>query len=250
MRKQWEKIVIALALIGGAAAAVSAAPPSGPKFSEDNALYHFEYGYPAAAQAIPKLKAWLDADRAKQRTQLISDAREGRDAAKEGDYDYNPFDVSVQWSVVSNLPGWLSLSGSGYAFTGGAHGNSWSAGLVWDKAAGQSRAATDLFVSKAAFNAALRQPFCDALDKERSARREQPVNRNSGDVFDECIAPAEGTVLLGSADKAHFTRIGIILDPYAAGPYVEGSYEVTLPVTAAVLRAVKPEYRAAFALGR
>jgi hypothetical protein len=29
---------------------------------------------------------------------------------------------------------------------------------------------------------------------------------------------------------------------------VEGAYEVTLPVTAAVLEAVKPEFRAAFGL--
>jgi len=57
-------------------------------------------------------------------------------------------------------------------------------------------------------------------------------------------------VILGSADKQHFTRIGVLIDPYAAGPYAEGGYEVTLPVTPAVLRAVKPEYRALFAHGR
>lgn len=69
-------------------------------------------------------------------------------------------------------------------------------------------------------------------------------------MFDACIDPVDSTVILGSADKQHFTRIGVLVDPYEAGPYVEGNYEVTVPVTAAVLKAVKPEYRAAFALGR
>ncbi|MEO0056797.1 MAG: hypothetical protein RIT17_233, partial [Pseudomonadota bacterium] len=34
------------------------------------------------------------------------------------------------------------------------------------------------------------------------------------------------------------------------GSYAEGPYEVTLPVTQAVLAAVKPEYKAAFALAK
>ena len=47
-----------------------------------------------------------------------------------------------------------------------------------------------------------------------------------------------------------FDRIGFLIGPYAAGPYAEGSYDVTLPVTPAVIAAVKPEFRTAFAAGR
>jgi hypothetical protein len=57
-------------------------------------------------------------------------------------------------------------------------------------------------------------------------------------------------VLLGSSNKRRFNRIGLIASPYVAGSYAEGQYEVTLPVTPKVLAAVKPEYKAAFALGR
>ena len=59
------------------------------------------------------------------------------------------------------------------------------------------------------------------------------------------VAPAAGT-----AGKMAFDRIGFLIGPYAAGPYAEGSYDVTLPVTPAVIAAVKPEFRAAFAAGR
>jgi hypothetical protein len=151
---------------------------------------------------------------------------------------------------VTELPGWLSLSGTVYEFTGGAHGNHGTSALLWDKAAGRRREPSALFTSKAAFDAALREPFCAALDQERKRRRDQPVDRAGDNPFDECLDPSSLTVLLGSADKRHFTRIGVIADPYAAGPYAEGSYEVTLQVTPALLKALRPEYRAAFALGR
>jgi hypothetical protein len=64
--------------------------------------------------------------------------------------------------------------------------------------------------------------------------------------FEECIDPAEQTVILGSSNGKAFDRIGVLVSPYAAGPYAEGSYEVTVPVTAKALAAIKPEFRNSF----
>ena len=47
-----------------------------------------------------------------------------------------------------------------------------------------------------------------------------------------------------------FDRVGFLIDPYTAGPYAEGTYEVTLPVTRAILAAVKPEYAESFTATR
>jgi hypothetical protein len=66
-------------------------------------------------------------------------------------------------------------------------------------------------------------------------------------MFSECPPLDELVILLGSSDRQAINRIGLIAPPYVAGPYAEGSYEVTLPVTRAVLQAVKPRYRDAFA---
>jgi hypothetical protein len=88
------------------------------------------------------------------------------------------------------------------------------------------------------------------LDRERAKKRGEPVKPGSTDEFDKCIDPVENTVILGSSNRQAFDRIGVLVGPYAAGPYAEGDYEVTLPVTAAVLAAVKPEYRNAFAVKR
>lgn len=220
------------------------------KVEERTAAFEFDYAYPAAAAAIPELVIELEADMAKQRRELAASAREGQAAAKENGFTYNPYAHSVNWSVVTDLPGWLSLSGAAYSYTGGAHPNHWSQALLWDKAAGKSRTATDLFQSRAALAEAIRTPFCAALNRERAARRGAPIRPDSSDPFDECIDPTASTVILGSANGQTFDRIGILVAPYEAGPYVEGDYEVTLPVTRAVLAAVKPQYRSVFALGR
>lgn len=65
-----------------------------------------------------------------------------------------------------------------------------------------------------------------------------------------CPPVKDLTILLGSTNGRAIDRIGLLADPYVAGSYAEGSYEVTLPVTRAIAGAVKPAYRAAFALGR
>lgn len=228
----------------------TAAPATARTVKEDTGLYLFDYAYPAQAAAIPGLRQVLDDDLADQRSRLANDAREGRAAAKEGGFDYRPYATGVEWQVVAETPGWLSLSAKVYSDTGGAHPNHGYDALLWDKAAGQQRAVLDLFVSKQAFTQALSARFCDLLDRERARRRGQPVDRSSGDDFDACIDPADQTVILGSSNGQVFDRIGVLVGPYAAGPYAEGDYEVTLPVTRAILAAVKPDYRSAFATGR
>ena len=220
------------------------------KIEENGKLFSFSYTYPAQAAAIPALKAELDREKDESRAQLVEEAKAGRDMAQDEGFGFTPYERSVDWSVVAELPGWLSLLGDSYEFAGGAHGNSGSTALLWDKASGKRRDPLSLFVSKEAFNAALRGAYCQALNKERAKRREEPVNANSGNRFDDCVKPSDVTILLGSADKVHFTRVGLIADAYVAGSYFEGSYEITLPVTPNLIRAVKPEYRSAFAVGR
>ncbi|RVU07628.1 DUF3298/DUF4163 domain-containing protein [Novosphingobium umbonatum] len=220
------------------------------KVHEETKLYAFDYSYPAAAEAIPALKSWLEADMAKQKADLAQSAKEGAADAKQSGFDYRPYASGMDWKVVADLPQWLSLSASVYSDTGGAHPNHGTTALLWDKAAGQQRKVVDLFTSPAAFTKVLQPAFCDALDAQRAKRRGAKVNRNSGDEFDACLDPASVTVILGSAKKQGFDRIGFLIDPYAAGPYAEGDYEVTLPVTDKVPAAVKPQFRAAFATGK
>lgn len=238
-----------------ASAAPSAAPSTAPtpagqdrKVKEANDRYEFEYNYPAAADAIPRLKAELDADLAEQRARLVADAGEAAADAKTNGYPYHPHSRMLDWKVVTDLPNWLSLSTIVSTYTGGAHPNYVYDAILWDKAAGQRREALDLFTGKKALASAIGQEFCAALDRQREKKRGEPIKR--GEMFTECLDPADYTVILGSAGKQGFDRIGVLVPPYEAGPYVEGGYEVTVPVTPKVLALVKPEYKGSFVLGR
>jgi Deacetylase PdaC len=239
--------VLALLVTAAAPAPKLGSKPKPGRVDARTADYVFSYRWPAQVEALPALRAHLAADQAeRKRTLAVVAAGARRDAAADPDLRFVPYTLQVEWQVVADLPGWLSLSQRNSHFEGGAHPNSGFDSRLWDRKAGRARAPSDLFVSKSALDAAMRGPFCDALDRERAERRRAPVNRASGDDFDACIAPSEQTLILGSTDRKHFNRIGLLVAPYAAGPYFEGSYDITVPVTPAVLQAVKPEFRAAF----
>lgn len=221
-----------------APAALHAAEPSG-----------FGYTYPAAAARIAPLRAWLDADRKTLNARFLADVRNAKREAKKDGFPYREWDFQKEWSVVTETPRFLSLSGSLYTFTGGAHGGTASFALLWDKAARRRMAPTAVFASPAAIQSALGAAFCDRLDVERAKRRGEPVKRGS-ETFSNCPKVSEATLILGSTDRRAIDRVGLLVDQYVAGPYAEGMYEVTLPVTPQLLAAVKPDYRAAFAVGR
>ena len=232
-----------------AAAALVAAPPA-ISVKRETPLYEFEYSYPPAAAAIPGLRARLEADRAQRLAKLTADARNGQAEAKKGGFPFHRYSWSQTWQVVASPPGWLSLSAAYWNYTGGAHGMSWSGAMLWDRKANLPRNPLDLFTSKAALAQAIRAPFCAALNRARIAKRGGTIKPGSTEMFEECIDPLKQTVLLGSKSKLAFDRIGILIAPYEAGPFAEGGYEVTLPMTPAVLAAVRPGFRRSFAVGR
>jgi len=227
-------------------AAISAGAAAGRNVEQETDSYFFSYSYPAEAASIPALKAWFDTERKRTKTQLLKDVKEAEADAKAGDYEYRAYSLGNAWKRVADTPRFLSLSREITTYMGGAHGNQGFGSLLWDKKDGRRLEVLDIFASKAAFTAAISKPFCNGLNRQRAKKRGVKYNKSSIDEFDKCIDPAASTVILGSSDKKRFDKIGILIAPYEAGPYAEGSYEVTLPVTAAVLKAVKPQYRDAF----
>lgn len=232
------------------ASAPSSAPAEARKVEIDNDLMDFEYSYPAQAAAIPALKAMLDSDLAEQQENTRKGTLSERESAKEGGYEARTYAHSTDWKVVTEIPGWLSLSADRYEFTGGAHGNPWFDAMLWDKGANVKRLPIALFTSKAALRDAIQPSVCAQVDKQRAEKRGEPVVRGDDGLFSDCIDPVESTIILGSSDKQHFDRVGVLIGPYTAGPYAEGGYEATVPVNAKVLAAVKPEYRKFFAVKR
>lgn len=231
----------------GAATAAKASNGSAREVTVDSDLMQFHFAYPAEAGAIPALRTTLDSQLERHRSELEAQAREMKaDAAQDG-YPYHAHAFDKSWQVVAQTPRWLSLSADIYTFSGGAHGMSNFDALLWDKQANEARETASLFTSADALRGAIRQPFCARLDAERAKRRGGPVKR-SGEWPNDCIDPLESTVILGSSNGRTFDRIGVLIPPYEAGAYAEGSYEVTLPVTQRVMDAIKPAYRHAFSI--
>lgn len=254
------------------APSASETPGGARAVTEETDDYLFEYSYPEQVGRIPELAALLDRRMEERRAELArTSARARRDARSDG-FPYNKHSYSAEWKVVAAVPGWLSLSNAFNTYTGGAHGNYGLESLVWNREQARAMPAIELFTSPAALEEALGDRFCDALDNQRAARREDWVRPEDRDdayrdgegegegagegegegkpargLFDNCPAIGELTVVVGSSSGRAFNRLTLYAGPYVAGPYVEGAYEVDLPVDRAVRQAVRPEYRGSFA---
>ena len=140
----------------------------------------------------------------------------------------------------------LSLAREHWAFTGGAHGNGATTGILWDRRLNKEISFDSLFVSPAGLTQ-LRTPYCRALDAERRKRRGPDYEEGTITEFDTC--PKFSDLALIAADSGHegrFDQIHLTAAPYLAGSYAEGEYDIVLPVTRHLIASMKPEYRASF----
>ncbi len=225
----------------------SDAPPAATAFSaeEDTDLYGFKYDWPAEAAAIPQLVARFTKDMEKAKAELISGAKEDREERGRRGYDYHPHETQVSYETAGQSDRLLSLESSVYGFTGGAHGSSGSGSLLWDRKLARELTVSDLLQPGTSWTGAIRQPFCTLLNREREKRRGEPVQPD--DLFGDCPKYHDVTVLLSDEDSnGRFDHIHVIADQYVAGPYAEGPYEILLPITAAMIERLKPEYRPSF----
>jgi len=215
--------------------------------AEETDDFLFEYSYPAEAGKIAELATVLDIQLEQRREELAAEAAAARREARRDGFPYNKHSYGAEWKVVSEVPGWLSLSSAIATYSGGAHGNSTIESLVWDKEGEQARDAKRLFTSPAARDDAFGDRFSEGRDPRRAERRGAPLEEEeAGDTFTKCPGIDELVILLGSSNGRTFNRLTVYAGPYVAGPYAEGAYEVDLNVDRAILAAVKPEYREAF----
>ena len=242
-----------LATATATASTATAAATGGPVAFVDNsrkgtAVREFAYSWPAEISAVPALTQRFTAERdkllAEQKTEweqsLVEFAADDCGGCVNRSFE-------KAWAVVTDTPRFLSLSAKFYVYSGGAHGNTAYDALLWDR---EAKAALDpkaLFRSEAALQEALGEAWCKDLKAERMKRLGE--NYSEDGIF-TCPPIADLTLLPGSSNKQSFDRIGLLAAPYVAGSYVEGTYEVALPVSPKVLAAVKPEYTAAFALAK
>lgn len=214
--------------------------------SSKDDLLAFDYRWSAEAAAIPALDRRFRADAAKAKREALSTARANAEvrrhfnsAAPGGDF------FSRSWESAGQTPRLLSLEAETAAHTGGAHPNSGTSALLWDRRLAREISLDALLQRPGWWSGAIRQPFCTLLDRERTARRGEPVRR--GEWPNQCPELKELTVTLeDKGGDRRFDHLRVTADPYVAGAYAEGNYVISLPITARMIARLKPEYRSSF----
>ena len=224
---------------GAADAAAKGAPAS--KVSESNDLVEFVYAYPVEAAQIPELAKTLDGDRATKREALIAAAQRDKAAAEKGKYPYRAHIYRQIWQRVTSTPRFLSLSAGVETYTGGAHGMQTFDTLIWDRNRRKQLKPLDLFTSGEAFDTAIKDNFCGGIKRAKAAKG-IAADEAPDSPFGKCPPASAQTLWLGSSDGRYLDRMTIAIAPYEIGPYAEGSYKINVPVTGALVKAVKAEF--------
>lgn len=224
----------------------AAAPaPKAFVFDEKNELIEFHFGWSAEAAAVPQLVARFQGQLDKRQAELVAGAREDKAMRDKEGYDFNGHMSSTDYKTVGQSDRLLSLEADVGSYTGGAHGNYGTAGLIWDRAAAKEIKFADLFTEAANMDRLLTGDWCNALNKERQERRGEPIGTD--DMFDQCPNLREIAIIPADKDRnGKFERLMLVADPYVAGPYVEGSYEIELGVPLELSAVLKRDYRPSF----
>ena len=204
----------------------------------------FHYSYPAAAAAIPALAERLRADEEKILKEAVTSAAEDQRSARGTDRPFHSHYLSKSWEATGQSDRLLALVAEIGAFTGGAHGNSGFATLLWDRSAGREIQLGELFGRAEALQAATRRDFCRALETERLRRRR---GESLEGQFSEC--PAMSALAISPLDTdrdGRFDHVRFHAAPYVAGPWAEGSYVTDVPVSSALIEEITLPYRSSF----
>lgn len=230
---------LAIALLPATAA--SAKPV---KTERVNNALEFSYEWPAKVQTIKGLRAYLKADLEKSFRQASADAADDQKAAHTNSYPFRQHSYSMSWDSEGESTRLISLEGDLAWDSNGAHPNTSTKALLWDRQPDRQVAIADLFSKPSAFPGQTRAAYCKALDAERARRREG--EKLEGE-FAQCPPYKDLAIML--VDRNHdkrFDHILFVAPPYVAGPYVEGEYEISLPVSPGLVAAMKPDFRGSF----
>lgn len=210
-----------------------------------NDLADFEYSWSAEAAAVPQLVERFRAEMEKTKADLIDGAEEDRANRQKEGFEFNPFSSTTAYTTAGQSGRLLSLTVESWEYTGGAHGNGGTSGLLWDRTAKKEIQPGDLFAAPANRDRLLTQRWCDGLNKAREEKRGEPVG--GAGMFDDCPALDDIAIIPTDKDKnGRFDTLALVASPYVAGPYVEGSYEIALAATPDLLAGLRVEYRPSF----
>ncbi len=176
------------------------------------------------------LHARIYAEDVRKLRQFMEGAQADRTEAG-GDEGLPPFEKTVTFDTALETSKLFSLRRVDFDFSGGAHPNTVSTGLLWDKALKRLIGPADLF-RKGADLSVLDQALCSAVNAAKRARVPDSASVVIGGKDFACpLALDTAFVLAAGSVPGKAGGLTFLIGPYQVGPYAEGAYAVTLPVS-------------------
>ena len=231
---EWARYRMAMVLL---AALLLAAQPAPFRHAERSELLEFRYAWPAEVEAVPALRAMLRRRMEAARARALADARETRASSREARVAFHTELYDEAWSVETANGRFLSLTADLHTDNNGARPNRDFEALIWDRARGRATSVHTLL--GAAALARLSPRYCAALNAQLSAHGAEPPNS----------CPPLADRVLAFSDRDHdgrFDALHVLIAPYVAASYADGSFVVDVPFARGDLEALAPADRAAF----
>jgi Deacetylase PdaC len=159
-----------------------------------------------------------------------------------------PWEVTIEWKYTASAGDIVSLVGTAYEFTGGAHGMTYTDTHIARAATGEEIAFGSM-LQTGALSPAVTIAVCEAL------KRAKLESIGSATIYDEPIVCAGVNTnikieeakfaLAPSSEPNKFGGLFVYYDAYAVGPYAEGGHALTIPAEVFV-HDVRPEYKDLF----
>lgn len=219
-----------------------AASASAFQVHQKSALLDFDYRWPSQASAISRLRAQLIAQMNHDRSRYTKMAELDRAERAHHNFPFFRYSVSRALHFGGQTKRLVSFADERNVFTGGAHGNPSTRALLWDKELGRTINFADLFMRSP--TPMLQRRYCKQL---ASQRKRKNGTDQVPDIWEGCPDPLKFSVIPEDKDRdGRYETINVTANPYEVGSYAEGYYIVLLPVTPALLGALKPQYRSSF----
>jgi len=217
---------------GDQSAVVTPADAAAPfVFESQNAFASVKLTLPQALRSQPDLHARLYSTAVRDLRQFTEGAQADRTEAG-GDAGMAPYEKTITYEGALETGKLFSLSRADYDFTGGAHGNTLHAGVLWDKALKRPVEGAALFRPGADL-AALDRALCDAVNAARRARDPQAAILTPTSKDWACPrASVTPFVLSAGSTPGKAGGLAFLIGPYLIGPYSDGSWTITVPQTA------------------
>lgn len=162
-----------------------------------------------------------------------TDARE-RSAATGEENWFRPYSMEIRFTQSAQAGDVIGIERFTMVDTAGAHPNYILTGLVYERASDTPVALEAVVTDMAGYGASLKKHLIEAKSRrayDDASRANVPaeVEEILGSDAEAASKFGKNFTLAPSTETGKFGGITVLFSPYDAGPYAEGSYEITLP---------------------